>query len=72
MRRRIPITRTFAELVENRLQIRATGDDDSDVYDPQVEEQPEIIEISVEEGILVVPFDFEGDPVLVAIDQFSI
>lgn len=33
----------------------------------QVEQQPEIVEVAVIEGILVIPFDLQSHPVLVAV-----
>ncbi len=49
------------------LQFRAAGDDDADIDGAQVEQQAEVVEVAVIEGIFVVPLDFERHPVLVAV-----
>ena len=64
---RIAITRSPAQRVEDRLQLARPCDDDADVDRTQVEEQAEVVEVTVVEGILVVPFHFERHAVLVAV-----
>jgi len=41
------------------LELSATRNDDANVDGAQLEQEPEVIEVSVEEWILVVPFDFQ-------------
>ena len=47
--------------------MRATGDDHADVDHLQIEEQAEVVEITVVERILVVPFDLDCHPALEAV-----
>ena len=62
------VRRAPAETVENVLQFVAAGNDDSDADDPEIEEQAKIVEVAVEKGVLVVPLDFQRDPILETID----
>ena len=39
------------------LQETGPGDDDPDIDHPQIEQQTEIVQVTVKERILVVPFD---------------
>ena len=57
-----------AQLVENRLQLGAAGDDDTGVDRAKIEQQSEVVEVAVVERVLVVPFDFQGHAILVAVD----
>jgi len=43
------------------LKLISSCDDDSNADYPQIEQQPEIIQIAVEKGIFVIPFHFKSD-----------
>src|SRR5205823_2048307 len=55
--------RPAAELIEDGLQLAAAGDDDADIDGAQLEQEPEIVEVAVIEGILVVPLDLERNAI---------
>lgn len=57
-----------SEIVENILQVVASGDDNARADRPQVEEQPEIVQITVVEGVFVVPFDLQRHFVFETVD----
>jgi hypothetical protein len=42
--------------------------DDADIERSQLEQQAEVIQVAIVEGILVIPLDFETDAVLETID----
>jgi|JI10StandDraft_1071094.scaffolds.fasta_scaffold248548_2 hypothetical protein len=56
------------EFVKNVLQVVAPGDDDAHRHGAQVEQQSKVVQVPVIERVFVVPFDFERDPVLEAVD----
>jgi hypothetical protein len=58
----------FSESLEDDLKGARASDDYAGVYDSQVEQQPEIIQIAVKERVLIVPLDFESDTSLEAVD----
>src|SRR5579872_5161707 len=68
VRRGHAIRRTTAEFLEDVLQLVASRNDDPHAHDAKLEEEPKVIEIAIEERVLIVPFDFEGDAILEAID----
>lgn len=62
------IRRTTPERLEDLLKFITSCDNDADGDCAKIEEQAEVVEIAVEEGILVVPFDFDGHAVLEAVN----
>ena len=49
------IGRSPAESVEHPLQLVTPGDDDPHTDHAEIKEQPEVVQVSVEEGVFVVP-----------------
>src|SRR5690242_8225543 len=62
------VTWTPSKLDKYFLKLGRTCHDDPHVDNAEIEEQPEIIEVTIIERIFVVPLDFKGDLVLVTID----
>src|SRR5579883_1822369 len=62
------IARASSWIVEYGLQFGAARDDDTGIDRAQIEQQPKIVQVAVEEGVFVVPFHFQGHAVLVAFD----
>jgi len=50
------------------LQVIASGNDNADTDHTKFEKKAKVIEIPIKKRILVVPFNFEGNPILEAID----
>ena len=65
------VARPLPEVFENVLQIACSGYDDADIDDTQVEKKPEVVEISIIEGILVVPFDFHPNASFEAVNALG-
>ncbi len=65
--RRIAVARALAKSIEDGLQPARPCDDDAQINGAEFEQQAEVIEVAVEERILVVPFDFQRHPILVAV-----
>lgn len=61
----------LAELREYWSQVRAAGNDDTEVNGSQFEEKAKVIEIAIENRIFAVPLDFKRDAVLDAVDFVS-
>jgi len=59
MGRRIAVARPASELRKDLLKLTASRNDNSDVDGAKLEQEPEVIEVSIEERILVVPLDFQ-------------
>jgi hypothetical protein len=55
--------------LESGVEFRCPSDDYTDIDRSKVEEQAKIIQISIEEGVLVVPFDLDGYASFEAIDR---
>jgi hypothetical protein len=68
MGRRGAIGGSPAKSIEDFLQFVATGNDDADADDAQIEQKAKIVQIAIEKGILVIPFYFESDAIPEAID----
>lgn len=65
---RIAVTLTLSQLIENVLQFACARDDDARVYGPEFEKLPEVIQVTIEKWILVVPLNLKGDFALNAIN----
>src|SRR5436309_2490435 len=61
-----------AEAVEERLQLVASGDDDADADNTDVEELPKIVQVTHERLVLAVPLDFKAHAPLETIDLVSL
>ena len=61
---------TFAaiESIKNLLQFISAGNDDADADGSQVKQKAEIIQISIKERVLVVPFDFYRNSIFEAVN----
>lgn len=59
------------ERIEDCLQLRTTRDNDTNINDLQIEQQAEIIQISIKKGILVVPFNLKRDSSLEAVNTMG-
>ena len=46
----------------------AARDDNPHADCAQIEQQAEVVQVAVKEGVFVVPLDFERNPIFVAID----
>jgi hypothetical protein len=57
-----------AQFIKYVLQVIASGEDHSHRNGAQVKQEPEVIEVAVEERIFVVPLDFKGYPVFETVD----
>jgi len=68
MGRGIAIRLTFTQRVENFLKFGRACDDHADVDGPQFEQQSEIVQVSVEEGVFVVPLHLKCNATSVAVD----
>ena len=68
MRSRVSVRRASAKIVKNALQSIGPCHYYTNADCTQVEEQPKIVEVTVKEWVLVVPFDFEGDSILEAVN----
>jgi len=58
---------TAAEKVEDFLELIATSNNDSHAYCSEVKKQPKVVEVTVKERVFVVPFNLQGDAILVTI-----
>jgi hypothetical protein len=68
MSRGLTVTRSPPKPGEYQPQGVCARYDDSDADGPQIAQEAEIVEVAIVERILVVPFDFERDPVLETIN----
>src|SRR3970282_2671504 len=66
-RREIAVRRSAVQLIEDTLKLVATREDDSNADRAKFKQQTEVIEVPIIEWIFVIPLDFEGHIVLVAI-----
>ena len=71
MRRRITEGTSFAQLVEDILQLACPRDDRADAQDVQFKKQTESREVSVEERVFIVPLGLNSDTASKVIDVMS-
>ena len=71
MGRRRSVLLATIKIIKDLLQFIASRDNYSNPYRSQIKKQTKVIEIAVEEWILIVPFNFEGDFVLEAVHLMS-
>ena len=57
-----------SQALKDRLQVITSGNDNTDTNGTEIKKQPEVVQISVKERIFIVPFDFEGDTILITIN----
>ena len=60
--------RSATEFIKNVLQVVTSGDDDAHGHSAKVKQQPKIVQVAVIERVFVVPLNFEGNPVLEAVN----
>lgn len=68
MRRRIAVGLTSPKFVKDVLQLISPGNHNAHADGSKIKQQTKIVQIAVVERVLVVPLNFQGDPVLEAVD----
>src|SRR5262249_16886497 len=61
----------FPKRFEYSLQVASASNDHACLNDAQLEEETEVVQISIKERVLVVPFNFQTYPLLETIDLVS-
>src|SRR4051812_17280295 len=68
---RFTVGRPFSDILENLLQFPCARNNNSNLYRAQIEKQAEVVQVSVEEWILVIPFHFNRDAALKTVNCVS-
>jgi len=68
---RFTIRCTLSETFEKFLKLPGPCDNDADLYGPEVKKQAEVIQVTIEKWIFVVPFHLDCDAALEAVNRMS-
>src|SRR5438046_2736650 len=71
MRRRSAVGSTFAKFVKEVLEFRRARDDDASADRSTLEQCTEVIQVTVEERVFVVPFRLDGDTTFYVVHVMS-
>jgi len=68
VRRGVSKARPSSQPIENPLQFRTSRNDHTSIDRVQIEQETKVIKVTIKKWIFVVPFYFERNTVLVAVD----